>query len=105
MNSVPHVLVLVLLIAQPVFTFIPKHPSRAASSGIRARSLQQRATNKEALFSLEPVFDFSDSARNETDRFERIDDVIMGGISSSTLRQVDGEQFARWSGICREDGG
>jgi Complex I intermediate-associated protein 30 (CIA30) len=53
---------------------------------------------------LQPVFDFSDSTRNETDRFERIDDVIMGGISSSTLRQME-EPFARWSGVCREDGG
>lgn len=29
----------------------------------------------------------------------------MGGISSSTLRQVDNEDYARWSGVCRTDGG
>jgi hypothetical protein len=29
----------------------------------------------------------------------------MGGISTSTLRQVEGEPFASWSGVCRVDGG
>ena len=53
----------------------------------------------------QPIFDFSDSSRNETDRFERLDDAIMGGISTSQLRQVPGEGFARWSGVCRLDGG
>ncbi|CAB9517915.1 expressed unknown protein [Seminavis robusta] len=52
-----------------------------------------------------PIFDFSDSSLNETDRFERIDDAVMGGISSSFVRQVPGESFARWSGVCRVDGG
>ena len=53
-----------------------------------------------------PLFDFSlPSLNNATNQFERIDDVIMGGISSSLLRQVEGETFARWSGICRTDGG
>jgi hypothetical protein len=42
-----------------------------------------------------PIFDFTDSSRNETDRFERLDDAIMGGISQSYLRQVSGEDFAR----------
>ena len=68
-----------------------------------SRGAQLGAKEEPPFF--QPVFDFSDSARNETDRFERIDDVIMGGISSSTLRQLDGEPFARWSGVCREDGG
>lgn len=52
-----------------------------------------------------PLFDFSDPALKATNKFERIDDVIMGGISSSLLRQADGEKFARWSGVCRTDGG
>jgi Complex I intermediate-associated protein 30 (CIA30) len=52
-----------------------------------------------------PIFDFTDSSRNETERFERLDDAIMGGISTSSLRQVSGEDFARWSGVCRLDGG
>ena len=52
-----------------------------------------------------PLFDFSDPTLNATNKFERIDDVIMGGISSSLLRQAEGEEFARWSGVCRTDGG
>ena len=55
--------------------------------------------------SYQKVFDFTDSALNTIDKFDRIDDVIMGGISTSTLRQQDNESFSRWSGICREDGG
>ena len=51
------------------------------------------------------VFDFSDPTQNVSSRFERIDDAIMGGISTSTLQQRPDEGFARWSGICRLDGG
>lgn len=29
----------------------------------------------------------------------------MGGISLSSIKQMPGEDFARWSGICRTDGG
>lgn len=29
----------------------------------------------------------------------------MGGISLSSIKQIPGEEFARWSGICRTDGG
>jgi len=50
-----------------------------------------------------PIFDF---AKNDTlNNFERIDDVIMGGISSSSLRQQPGEAYISWCGICRVDGG
>mmetsp|Transcript_9083 Transcript_9083/g.13958 ORF Transcript_9083/g.13958 Transcript_9083/m.13958 type:complete len:225 (-) Transcript_9083:1319-1993(-) len=50
-----------------------------------------------------PIFDFG---KNDTlSKFERIDDVIMGGISSSSFRERDGEPYASWSGICRVDGG
>merc|ERR1711920_501665 len=37
--------------------------------------------------------------------FERIDDAIMGGISTSAIRQNPEEDFATWSGVCRTDGG
>lgn len=51
----------------------------------------------------EPIFDFS---QNDTvESFERIDDAIMGGISTSALRNVPGESYASWSGVCRIDGG
>ena len=56
-----------------------------------------------------PVFDFSavddDSKRDAVDSFERIDDAIMGGISLSSLKDVPGEPYASWSGVCRTDGG
>lgn len=50
-----------------------------------------------------PIFDFSQEGA--VDSFERIDDAIMGGISTSALRVVPGEAYASWSGICRIDGG
>ena len=75
----------------------PKTVSRSALGDAEPKTQEKQC--------LQTIFDFSDSTRNETDRFERIDDVIMGGISTSSLRQVDGEPFARWSGVCREDGG
>ena len=104
-------LLLLLPHSPPVLGFTPSHlkwlpPTRRTVSSVVWRNAQvEGAPPSTGEISLQPVFDFSDSIRNETDRFERIDDVIMGGISSSTLRQVDGEPFARWSGVCREDGG
>jgi hypothetical protein len=52
-----------------------------------------------------PIFDFSNEKEDAVSSFERIDDAIMGGISTSSLRQIPGEPFARWSGVCRTDGG
>lgn len=49
------------------------------------------------------VFDFRDD--KTVDQFERIDDSIMGGISTSSVKNVDGENYASWSGILRLDGG
>jgi len=66
---------------------------------------------------LTTVFDFDTTTMdtsfdNETatkkiavESFERIDDAIMGGISTSSLRDVPGETYASWSGVCRTDGG
>jgi hypothetical protein len=51
----------------------------------------------------EPIFDFS--LNNTVESFERIDDAIMGGISTSALRDVPREPYASWSGVCRIDGG
>jgi hypothetical protein len=50
-----------------------------------------------------PIFDFSQDHAVES--FERIDDAITGGISTSALRSVPGEPYASWSGVCRIDGG
>ena len=57
-----------------------------------------------------PIFDFMNPSPNITstsaiNKFERIDDAIMGGISSSTLRFVPNANFASWSGVLREFGG
>ena len=49
------------------------------------------------------AFDFS--RPDDVGRFERIDDAIMGGISLSALRDVEGEDYASWRGVCRTDGG
>jgi hypothetical protein len=51
------------------------------------------------------IFDFASTDQNAVDKFERIDDAIMGGISLSSLKQSPDEDFATWSGICRLDGG
>lgn len=57
------------------------------------------------------MFDFStkEKADKSIECFERIDDVIMGGISTSTLMLPiaieSGDYYASWSGICRTDGG
>jgi len=58
--------------------------------------------------SYEPVFDFSDPSKDAVSSFDRIDDAIMGGISTSSIRAVStesGESYASWSGVCRTDGG
>ena len=69
-----------------------------------ASSLSGDPTSKSNK-SYQKVFDFTNSSLNTINKFDRIDDVIMGGISSSTLRQQTNEPYGRWSGICREDGG
>jgi hypothetical protein len=51
-----------------------------------------------------PVWDFS-NASVTSNQMDRLDDAIMGGISTSAIRTVPGESFARWSGVCRTDGG
>ena len=50
------------------------------------------------------LFPLLDFRRNGTiDLIDRLDDAIMGGISTSYVRQ--GTSFAIWSGVCRTDGG
>lgn len=53
-----------------------------------------------------PVFDFKNSpSTKKNNAFERIDDTIMGGVSSSTLVVDENIPYAKWFGICRTDGG
>jgi hypothetical protein len=74
----------------------------------KARSLVLHSTtsNKESsTAAYKPIFNFSDVDGDAVSKFERIDDAIMGGISLSALKQLPEESFARWSGICRVEGG
>jgi hypothetical protein len=66
-----------------------------------ASALRVSATKDSSTF--KPVFDFSEAAAVEN--FERLDDVIMGGISTSQLMHVSGKPYAKWFGVCRTDGG
>ena len=56
-----------------------------------------------------PIFDFTFAnttiKEKSASSFERIDDAIMGGISTSSLRDIPAKPYASWSGICRTDGG
>lgn len=56
--------------------------------------------NSVAEASRAPLYVFADNA---SQKFERIDDVIMGGISTSKL--VDQDGFTSWRGLVRTDGG
>ncbi|KAL3806360.1 hypothetical protein ACHAXA_001892 [Cyclostephanos tholiformis] len=79
----------------------------APSSSSSSSSLPSRIDN--SAHRLVPIFDFRlddpiAKARSSSS-FERIDDAVMGGISTSALRDVPTESHAIWSGICRTDGG
>lgn len=50
-----------------------------------------------------PIFDFAEA--DTVNKIQRIDDAIMGGISTSSVQNVTGQEYARWTGICRTDGG
>ena len=64
---------------------------------------QQQQQQQQQPLTFSPIFDFGIDSTVES--FDRIDDAIMGGISTSTLRNAPGLPYAIWSGICREDGG
>ena len=69
---------------------------------LRQRPMLHSTPQKQVMI-YRPIFDFTN--QTTVSRFERIDDAIMGGISLSSLKQSADENFARWSGICRLDGG
>jgi hypothetical protein len=79
---------------------VNRHSPRPASA-LWVSTADESATKDSSTF--KPVFDFSEAAA--VDNFERLDDVIMGGISTSQLMDVSGEPYAKWSGVCRTDGG
>ena len=71
---------------------------------LRATSANTQSDG-DVVTTIVPLFNFSDPREHAVDKFERIDDAVMGGISLSSVRQIDNEDFARWSGVCRVDGG
>jgi len=62
-------------------------------------------SDKTTKLAYQSIFNFTDKEENAVSKFERIDDAIMGGISLSSIKQLPEEDFARWSGVCRTDGG
>ncbi len=65
-------------------------------------------------FAYTPIFDFTPTTSSSDQlnvknqslaSFERIDDAIMGGISLSKLMDAQGQDYVRWNGVCRTDGG
>lgn len=60
------------------------------------------STEKEET-SFTPIFDFTKS--DTIDQIERLDDAVMGGISTSSVQPSLEGGFARWGGVCRTDGG
>ena len=80
---------------------------------VQKNPFESRATttttlpNEDTMYRRLPLLNFRDS--NETiNDIDRLDDAIMGGISTSVVRQQQQQQqqpYAIWSGICRTDGG
>ncbi|VEU39829.1 unnamed protein product [Pseudo-nitzschia multistriata] len=89
--------------------FRHQHAFRLSSSGASSTS------EIRSDYSYDTLFDFADSEKgaDAVSKFDRIDDAIMGGISTSSLRLkscteangTDDSSYASWSGVCRLDGG
>lgn len=68
---------------------------------LHSTSTTSSAANATTAATFVPILDF---AQPETiDLVDRLDDAIMGGISTSAVQPGNG--FARWGGVCRTDGG
>lgn len=85
------------------------HPSISRKSHLGASSFnqvdavpnEQPVINASASAVFRTVFDFRDPSN--IDSIDRLDDAIMGGISTSSV--VPGDGYAKWVGVCRTDGG
>jgi hypothetical protein len=85
-------------------------PLTSATRHITSRQQHTTSLQTTSLQSTySPVFDFTLTnttiKQKSASSFERIDDAIMGGISTSSLRDVPDQNYASWSGVCRTDGG
>lgn len=117
--SIMKSVVVAFVIASQASAFSPT--SWAGYATIRSNNANRGAAALSPLFSsststsetsmdYSPVFDFTgnvslDEKSKSIASFERIDDAIMGGISLSALKDVEGQPYASWSGVCRTDGG
>lgn len=83
-----------------LLTIVASAPAFVVPHGHRVGKLPLMASQTDVNFS--PIFDFTKADAVES--FDRIDDAIMGGISTSSIRSSP-DGYASWSGICRVDGG
>lgn len=84
----------------------PRHHRPLWSTANQESDENPSSSSSSTTMTYSPIFDFAAPDQMAVNKFERIDDAIMGGISLSSLKQLSPEEdFARWSGICRLDGG
>lgn len=111
-------IVLAVLITSQVVAFSPttniKNPSfrrqNLPNAKYHTTSTTSLSESSSVATDFKPIFDFTGASGKEAKEksvasFERIDDAIMGGISLSALKDAPDEDYARWSGVCRTDGG
>ena len=87
-------------------TLVPASPAllRAPLRSLTPRMSLSASTSQG--IEQQPLFSFSGDARDASlEEWERIDDVIMGGISSSRLVAAPGNADIFFEGILREQGG
>lgn len=93
-----------LLSTSEAFANLPqRHLSTLLEHSVSSNTVRLHATVEATSYA--PIFDFSSKKQQAVENFERIDDAIMGGISLSALKDSSDEGYARWSGVCRLDGG
>ena len=51
-------------------------------------NINKEETEDSTITTYTPIFDFSNLDEKAIDKFERIDDAIMGGISLSSMKQL-----------------
>ena len=82
---------------------VPRHGNICQIMRMAASGEEETAEMPQQSAYLTPIFSFH---RNDTVAlFDRIDDVIMGGTSTSTLLDVPDTPYAKWFGMCRTTGG
>lgn len=111
----PHYKMLIIMTLSLSCVSLAFSPMSSFSSvnGVIRRSASSRLFSTSPTSSsstLESIFDFTTPSPTFTpthpiNKFERIDDAIMGGISTSSLKFIPSQPYSSWSGVCREFGG